>query len=150
MTPIKAALQQSATTPESALRRLAILSIICSFELYVSARAGQRMSLYIKSARTRFTLDERTSSKVGAAVLRHSLLFFFVFGLLKFTAEEAAAIGPLMRSSPVLFWVEPLLGGRVASALIGVIEVALAALRLVSSRLRAYRGAGERRPKSVR
>jgi reactive chlorine resistance protein C len=50
---------------------------------------------------------------IGGAVLRYSLVFFFLaFGLYKFTPQEAAGVEPLMAHSPVLFWVDPLLGVR--------------------------------------
>jgi len=61
---------------------------------------------------------------VGEGLLRWSLVFFFlVFGLYKFTAQEAAGIQPLTEHSLLLFWVNPLLGVRGGSDLIGVIEV---------------------------
>jgi uncharacterized membrane protein YkgB len=65
---------------------------------------------------------------VGGAVLRWSLVLFFVgFGLYKFTPQAAAGVAPLMAYSPVLFWVNPLLGVRGGSDLIGVIEIAMGA-----------------------
>jgi uncharacterized membrane protein YkgB len=63
---------------------------------------------------------------IGAAVLRWSLVLFFVgFGLYKFTPQEAEGVAPLMAHSPALFWVTPLLGVRGGSDLIGVIEILL-------------------------
>ncbi len=81
-------------------------------------------------------------SRLGAGVLRYSLVLFFVmFGLYKFTPQEAAGIAPLTTHSPALFWLNPLLGERGGSALIGVIEIALGLLiasRRFSPRLSAY------------
>jgi reactive chlorine resistance protein C len=69
---------------------------------------------------------EQRLSRVGGAVLRWSLVFFFLaFGLYKFTPQEAAGVAPLMAHSPVLFWVNPLLGLRGGSDLIGVVEISL-------------------------
>jgi reactive chlorine resistance protein C len=79
---------------------------------------------------------------LGAVVLRYSLVFFFLaFGLFKFTPQEATAIEPLMKHSPVLFWVDPLFGVRGGSALIGIVEVTigvLIALRRFSPRWSSY------------
>ncbi len=73
-------------------------------------------------------LEQRLAS-AGQAILRYSLVFFFLaFGLYKFTPQEAAAIAPLMAHSPFLFWAGPLLGEQMASNLIGVIEIAFAAM----------------------
>ena len=84
--------------------------------------------------------------RAGSAVLRWSLVLFFVgFGLYKFTPEEAAGVQPLMAHSPVLFWVDRLLGVRGGSDLIGVIEIALGlliALRHVRPVLSAYGSLG--------
>lgn len=74
--------------------------------------------------------------RLGGGVLRWSLVLFFVgFGLYKFTPQEAAGIEPLMSHSPLLFWVDRLLGVRGGSALIGVIEIALG----ISIALRHFR-----------
>jgi reactive chlorine resistance protein C len=79
---------------------------------------------------------------LGAVILRYSLVFFFLaFGLYKFKAVEANAIVPLMKHSPILFWVNPLLGVRGGSALIGVVEVTigvLIAIRRLSPRWSSY------------
>jgi uncharacterized membrane protein YkgB len=69
---------------------------------------------------------ERRIARVGGGVLRWSLVLFFVgLGLYKFTPQEAANVAPLMAHSPVLFWVNPLLGFRGGSDFIGVIEILL-------------------------
>jgi uncharacterized membrane protein YkgB len=85
---------------------------------------------------------ETCIARLGSGVMRWSLVLFFIgFGLYKFTPDEAAEVAPLMAHSPVLFWVEPLLGQRGGSDLIGVIEIALGtliALRHVRPLLSAY------------
>jgi uncharacterized membrane protein YkgB len=87
------------------------------------------------------TLETRIS-RLGSGVLRWSLVLFFVgFGLYKFTPQEAASVAPLMAHSPVLFWVNPLLGLRGGSDFIGVIEIALGlmiALRHYKPLISAY------------
>jgi len=66
-------------------------------------------------------------NRIGVGVLRYSLVFFFLaFGLYKFTPQEAAGVEPLMAHSVLLFWVDALLGVRGGSALIGVVEIAIA------------------------
>ena len=87
------------------------------------------------------TLETRIA-RLGSGVLRWSLVLFFVgFGLYKFTSQEAAGVAPLMEHSPVLFWVNPLLGLRGGSDLIGVIEITLGvmiALRHYQPLISAY------------
>ena len=64
-------------------------------------------------------------AKVGAAILRYSLVLFFIgFGLYKFTPQEAAAIQPLMANSPFFSWLYGVFSVRGASNFIGVIEIA--------------------------
>lgn len=66
---------------------------------------------------------------VGAFVLRYSLVFFlFFFGALKWTPAEAHGIESMVRHSPVLFWLYPLLGLQKGSEAIGVIELAIGIL----------------------
>ncbi len=65
----------------------------------------------------------------GQAMMRYTLVFFFfAFGLYKFTAEEAAAIQPLMANSPIFSWLYALFSVQGASNLIGVVEVVAAVL----------------------
>src|SRR5882724_5999400 len=99
----------------------------------------------VQHAHGDFTVTEAMEvriGRIGAGVLRWSLVFFFVmFGLYKFTPQEAAGVAPLMAHSPVLFWVGPLLGERSGSGLIGVIEISLGlliALRHVRPVISAY------------
>jgi uncharacterized membrane protein YkgB len=91
-------------------------------------------------------VQERRLAALGGAVLRYSLvLFFLAFGLLKFTHDEAVAIQPVGSHSPVLFWLYGLLDMQTASDVIGVIEIALAlamASRHISPRLSALGSLG--------
>ena len=86
------------------------------------------------------------SLRIAKVVLRYSLVLFFLgFGILKFTAGEAAAIHAPIVHSPVLFWLDPLFGQQGASNVIGVIEIALAllmAVRPFAPRLSALGGFG--------
>jgi len=83
---------------------------------------------------------------VGAIVLRYSLVLFFVgFGLLKFTAQEAADVHPMIANSPALFWIAKLFDVQHASDFIGVIEIAcgvLTAIRPLNARLSAIGSLG--------
>lgn len=72
---------------------------------------------------------EFMSTRIGQIVLRYSLVLFFLgFGVLKFTAGEAATIHPAVAHSPLLFWLDSLFGQQGSSDVIGVIEIALALL----------------------
>jgi uncharacterized membrane protein YkgB len=63
----------------------------------------------------------------GQVVTRYSVvLFFLAFGLAKFTQAEAAAIHPLLVHSPLLFWLPRLFDQQFSSAIVGVVEIALA------------------------
>ena len=89
-----------------------------------------------------FNLNERVLSRIGGYVLRYSLVFFFVaFGFYKFTPQEALGIQPLTEHSVGLFWINPLLGVRGGSDVIGVIEIAaglMIAARFLAPRLSGY------------
>ena len=78
---------------------------------------------------------------VGTFILRYSLVLIFLgYGLLKFTAYEAAAIAPLTENSPFFSWLNALLGRQGGSDLIGTVEVitaVLIALRLPFPKLSA-------------
>ncbi len=69
------------------------------------------------------------TAAVGQGVARYSVvLFFLAFGLMKFNAAEAVAIHPLLVHSPFLFWLPGLFDQRLASDIIGVIEITLAVM----------------------
>lgn len=66
-------------------------------------------------------------ARIGVAVMRYSLVLIFLgYGLFKFTAFEAAAIAPLTENSPFFFWLNPLLGPRGGSNLVGGVEILIA------------------------
>src|SRR5262245_17959099 len=66
---------------------------------------------------------------IGRGVLRYGLVaLLFVWGGFKFTEMEAEAIRLLVGNHPLMSWMVPVLGIRGASSLIGVIELAAAAL----------------------
>jgi len=72
---------------------------------------------------------QKWSLPAGQAVARYSVVFFFLaFGIAKFTPGEAAAIHPLLIHSPFLFWLTRLFDEQIASNIIGVVEIALAAM----------------------
>lgn len=67
--------------------------------------------------------------RVGAFLLRYSLVFFLLFfGALKWTTAEAQGIQPLVGNSPALRWLYPLFGVQGGSEFIGVIELVLGTL----------------------
>ena len=78
---------------------------------------------------------------IGMNVLRYALVLVFVlFGTLKFTAAEAAAIKPLVSNSPLMSWMYGILGDQAVSSVIGITELgaaALLALRPFSARVAA-------------
>jgi uncharacterized membrane protein YkgB len=71
----------------------------------------------------------RRLARVARAVLRGGLIFLLgLWGTFKFAGFEAEAIRPLVSNSPLLGWLYPLFGLRGTSDLIGVVEIAAAAL----------------------
>lgn len=96
-------------------------------------------------ASTRFNADA-TLHKVGAFLLRYSLVFFlFFFGALKWTPAEANGIQPMVSHSPFFFWLYPAVGVQHGSEVIGVIELiigTLIALRRWAPRLSAIGSLG--------
>jgi len=82
---------------------------------------------------------------IGMNVLRYALVLIFVlFGVLKFTPAEAAAIKPLVSNSPLMSWLYAFLSEQGVSRLIGTSELVTAALlaaRPVSARAAAIGGA---------
>jgi uncharacterized membrane protein YkgB len=75
----------------------------------------------------------------GAYLLRYGLVLVIAWiGFMKFTAYEAAGIQPLVAHSPLLSWVYALFSERAFSAILGVVEIAIAvmiALRVVSPKV---------------
>ena len=67
--------------------------------------------------------------KLGIHVSRYGLVVtLLLIGVLKFTAGEAQGIQPLVASSPLMFWLYKVFSLQAVSNLIGVIEIAVAAL----------------------
>ena len=75
---------------------------------------------------------------IGTQISRYGLVaVLLLIGALKFTPQEAAGIQPLVAHSPLLSWMYGALSVQGVSNVIGVIEIAVAALialRPVSSR----------------
>ena len=65
----------------------------------------------------------------GGGILRYGLVAILLyFGAFKFHPVEAAAIEPLVSNSPLMSWLLSILGVRGVSNLLGVTEIAVAAL----------------------
>lgn len=66
-------------------------------------------------------------------------------GIFKFTNVEAAAIRPLIENHPLSFWIYDVFSEQSVSCLVGIIEIVLAILLLLSLKvktLRLYAGIG--------
>jgi reactive chlorine resistance protein C len=88
------------------------------------------------------TIGQSSAVQVAAAyLLRYGLVLVIAWiGFMKFTAYEAAGIQPLVAHSPLMSWVYAILSERAFSALLGIVEVAVAtmiALRPVSAKVSA-------------
>src|SRR5262245_10215519 len=88
------------------------------------------------------TMDQPSAVQVAAAyLLRYGLVLVIAWiGFMKFTAYEAAGIQPLVAHSPLMSWVYAIFSERAFSALLGIVEVAVAtmiALRPVSAKVSA-------------
>jgi reactive chlorine resistance protein C len=88
------------------------------------------------------TIDHSSAVQVAAAyLLRYGLVLVIAWiGFMKFTAYEAAGIQPLVANSPFMSWVYGIFSERAFSALLGVVEIAIAAmiaLRPVSAKVSA-------------
>jgi reactive chlorine resistance protein C len=78
-----------------------------------------------------------SSEIIGLQIVRYSLVLVLVWiGAMKFTADEAGAIQPLVANSPLMSWLYAVLSVQATSNLIGVAEIAagvLIALRSFSA-----------------
>jgi uncharacterized membrane protein YkgB len=88
------------------------------------------------------TIDRSNAVQVAAGyLLRYGLgLVIAWIGFMKFTADEASGIQPLVAHSPLMSWVYAIFSERAFSALLGVAEVLIAAmicLRSVSAKVSA-------------
>jgi uncharacterized membrane protein YkgB len=87
-------------------------------------------------------IDHSSAVQMAATyLLRYGLVLVIAWiGFMKFTAYEAAGIQPLVANSPLMSWVYPIFSERAFSALLGIVEVAVAAmiaLRPVSAKISA-------------
>src|SRR5215469_10788207 len=86
--------------------------------------ATDRAMLEVPSAYIQSKLDA-----AGISVSRYGLVVvLLLIGVLKFTPGEAAGIRPLVAHSPLMSWMYGVLGVQGVSNLIGVTELATAAL----------------------
>src|SRR6478609_12040139 len=75
---------------------------------------------------------EAASTRVGGVLARYGLVVVIGWiGLLKFTSYEAQGIQPLVANSPFMSWVYEVFSITTFSSLLGVVEVATAALLAV-------------------
>jgi reactive chlorine resistance protein C len=87
-------------------------------------------------------MDQSSAVQMAAAyLLRYGLVLVIAWiGFMKFTAYEPAGIQPLVANSPLMSWVYAIFSERAFSALLGVVEVAVAAmiaLRPISAKVSA-------------
>ena len=87
-------------------------------------------------------MDQSSAVQTAAAyLLRYGLVLVIAWiGCMKFTAYEAAGIQPLVANSPLMSWVYAIFSERAFSALLGIVEVAVAAmiaLRAISAKVSA-------------
>jgi reactive chlorine resistance protein C len=67
--------------------------------------------------------------RLGIHISRCGLVItLLLIGVLKFTAGEAQGIQPLVTNSPFMFWLYKIFSFQAVSNLIGIIEIAVAAL----------------------
>jgi reactive chlorine resistance protein C len=94
------------------------------------------------AATSDMTMDYSRAVQVAATyLLRYGLVLVIAWiGFMKFTAYEATGIQPLVSHSPLMSWVYAIFSERAFSALLGVVEVAVAtmmALRPISAKIAA-------------
>jgi Protein of unknown function, DUF417 len=82
------------------------------------------------------SIDHSTTAQMAAAyLLRYGLVLVIAWiGLMKFTAYEAAGIQPLVSHSPLMRWVDDIFSERAFSALLGVVEITIAATHMLTPR----------------
>ena len=90
-------------------------------------------------------MEQSSPVQMAAAyLLRYGLVLVIAWiGFMKFTAYEAAGIQPLVANSPLMSWVYAIFSERAFSALLGIVEVTVAAmiaLRPVSAKVSALGG----------
>jgi len=101
--------------------------------------ASQSLPAETKFATSLLRAEATSLEKVGMHVSRYGLaLTLLLIGALKFTADEAHGIQPLVASSPLMSWLYRIFSLQAVSNLIGAIEIVvglLIALRPFSARL---------------
>jgi uncharacterized membrane protein YkgB len=75
-------------------------------------------------------MDQSSAVQMTAAyLLRYGLVLVIAWiGFMKFTVYEAAGIQPLVANSPLMSWAYAIFSERAFSALLGIVEVAVAAM----------------------
>jgi reactive chlorine resistance protein C len=103
-----------------------------------STMERRRTTAVTSEARLDFSSAVQTAA---AYMLRYGLVLVIAWmGFMKFTAYQAAGIQPLVSHSPLMSWVYARFSERAFSALLGIVEVAIAAiiaLRPVSAKIAA-------------
>lgn len=88
-------------------------------------------AMQASSARV-LTPPDSAMTRLGALGARYGLVIVIAWiGALKFTAYEAEGIQPLVANSPLMSWVYTVFSVTAFSALLGVVEIATAALLAV-------------------
>lgn len=78
---------------------------------------------------------DRWLSPLAGVTARYSLVLVIAWiGALKFTSYEAAGIEPLVANSPLMSWVYRIVSATTFSAILGVVELTLAALIAIKPR----------------
>src|ERR1700751_4542892 len=91
--------------------------------------ASQSLPTEAKFATLLLRAKSTSLEKVGVHVSRYGLvLTLLLIGALKFTADEAQGIQPLVASSPFMSWLYRVFSLQAVSNLIGAIEIAVAAM----------------------
>lgn len=89
------------------------------------------MSFRVFSPVSQASPRELNLEHLGISILRYALaLILIYFGAFKFTPTEARAIQPLLEHSPLLSWLYLILSVQAVSMVIGIAELAIAALIL--------------------
>src|SRR6516162_10593548 len=85
-------------------------------------------TLMQNTAHEKIAMSSRVEA-VGRELARYGLVVVVAWiGLMKFTAYEAEAIHPFVANSPLMSWVYGLMSVQGFSAVLGVVEVAIAIL----------------------
>jgi len=104
------------------------------------AESVSRMEQANASAPEKSSLSSQAEA-VGSGLARYGLVVVVAWvGLMKFTAYEAEGISPFVANSPLMSWIYGIISVRGFSAVLGIIEVAIAlliALRFISPRASA-------------